>query len=435
MIKKAIFTNSSGILFSRILGFLRDLLTANVLGASIYSDIFFVAFKFPNLFRRIFGEGAFSQSFLPELIGSKKRALFMGGVFVVFLSIILLLTLAVNIFDTFFTKIIAYGFSEEVVQKASTFVAINFWYLDLIFIVTFLGAILQFRGHFAASAYSTALLNLALIGALLLSKGKDSESIVYYLSFGVLVGGFLQILLHLYPMRRKNLLRPLKIGIISTFTRFKEARSALKGFFRQFFPALLGSSTAQISAFIDTFLASFLAAGSISYLYYANRIFQLPLALFAIATSVALFPSVAKAIQLKDETKALNLLKNAFWLLAFLLGGSVVGGMVLSKEIIELLFMRGAFDANDAAHTSEVFAMYMLGLLPFGMAKILSLWLYAHKRQGRAALISAQSLGIGVVFSLILIVPMGAAGLALAGSIGGFTLFFLSVREFGYGLF
>ena len=194
---KAIFTNSFGILFSRILGFIRDLLTASVLGANIYSDIFFIAFKLPNLFRRIFAEGAFTQAFLPAFAHARHKAVFSVHIFAVFLSFIALMTLAVNLFPEVAAKAIALGFDASTVEMAAPFVAINFYYLPLIFAVTFLSTFLQYKNHFATTAFGTGLLNLSLIGALYLSQQMDKLKIVYYLRYGVVIGGALQLLFHL----------------------------------------------------------------------------------------------------------------------------------------------------------------------------------------------------------------------------------------------
>lgn len=145
---KSIFTNSSGILFSRILGFIRDLLSASILGANIYSDMFFVAFKLPNLFRRIFAEGAFTQSFLPSFSLSKFKPFFAYHTLKKFFLIILSLSILVNIFSYYITYILAYGFSEEQKQATSSLVAINFYYLDFIFLTTFLASLLQYKKPF-----------------------------------------------------------------------------------------------------------------------------------------------------------------------------------------------------------------------------------------------------------------------------------------------
>ncbi|MGX2971405.1 lipid II flippase MurJ [Helicobacter sp. T3_23-1059] len=212
-------------------------------------------------------------------------------------------------------------------------------------------------------------------------------------------------------------------------------KSELKAFFTQFLPAMLGSSTAQIASFIDTILASFLASGSISYLYYANRIFQLPLAIFAIAISTALFPMVAKSIKAGQEASALKSMKKSFWFLCFMLLACAIGGAMLNQHIIWLLYEHGKFSRADTIECALVFAGYMVGLVPFGLARIFSLYLYATMRQALAAKISAISLGIGVGFSLIFMQFLGAFGLALAGSLSGFVLFLLTIKAFGFAKF
>ncbi|MBD3799942.1 MAG: murein biosynthesis integral membrane protein MurJ [Campylobacterales bacterium] len=428
---KSIFTNSFGILFSRILGFARDLLTASVLGANIYSDIFFIAFKLPNLFRRIFAEGAFTQSFLPAFTRSKHKGVFSVHVFLVFLGIILLMTLAVNLFPALAAKVIALGFDAQTVQMAAPFVAINFFYLPLIFAVTFLSTFLQYKNHFATTAFATGLLNIVLIIALLLARDGSNETVVFYLSYGVVLGGFAQLFVHLLAIRGLNLHRLLSGGIRYYGRKAARIREETRRFTREFFPAVWGNSTAQIAAFLDTWLASFLSAGVISYLYYANRVFQLPLALFAIATSIALFPRISRHLKHDNEVQAHAMLAKAFWFLLYLLSFSAVGGIVLAAEITQLLFERGAFTADNTAATALILQMYLIGLIPFGLGKLFSLWLYAQCRQGEAAKIATWSLGTNVLLSLALIAPLGGAGLALASSLGGTVALAATLRAVG----
>ena len=620
MLKKAFLTNSSGILCSRVFGFLRDLSMANILGAGVYSDIFFVAFKFPNLFRRIFGEGAFTQSFLPSFIASSKKGAFSVLVLLLFSCALIGFSLLVVAFSGAFTKVLALGFDDELIKLASPIVAIHFWYLFLVFLVTFFSTLLQYKQHFWVSAYNTALLNIAMICALLFARGSDELQIVYIASYGVLAGGVAQIALHIYPLYKLGFMRLFVCGVgelrVAFFKRdskgdsvlgshsgdFKDflkkhrltpsgipcfrgtadhqsssalkstksitsntttprilmeesqtalgsssraaqsgvaihnqnadssleavdchatataaarndrekaanqkvdsrettqnvensakdsricdeksllceltqgrilgvcnrsAREAIKdlsrkaestneqptpkaaklastiktelrAFFKQFLPAMLGSSTAQIASFIDTILASFLASGAISYLYYANRIFQLPLAIFAIAISTALFPMVAKAIKANEHQKALIAMKKAFWFLLFMLLFCAVGGIMLREQIIWLLYEHGKFSRADTLECAMVFGAYMVGLVPFGCARIFSLYLYSRSQQALAAKISAISLLVGVVFSLVLMQFLGAFGLALAGSLSGFVLFALTIRAFGFGEF
>jgi len=429
MILKNFFTNSIGILVSRIFGLIRDLLTASILGANAYSDIFFVAFKLPNLFRRIFAEGAFTQSFIPAFINSKNKSIFTYKTFIRFFVFLIFASFLVTIFSGFFAKLIALGFDDETLSIASPLVAINFYYLPLIFAVTFLGSLLQYKNHFATTAFSTALLNIALISSLLLTKDMNKIDIVYAMSYAVVIGGILQLLTHIVAIKNRNLLKLFKFG----FTNRKKNKIAAeqKRFFHSFSHAILGNSTPQISAFLDTWIASFLLTGSISYLYYANRIFQLPLALFAIALSVGVFPKIARLIKNSETKQALVLFKNGFWLLLFLLTLSAIGGFILSEEIVKLLFERGAFSSEDTLRSAEVLQMYLIGLLPYGLAKLFSLWLYANMRQKEAAKIALFALGTNLLLYTVLVEPLGIKGLALASSCAGIVLLGFTIRSFG----
>ena len=427
MLIKSIFTNSSGILVSRVLGFVRDLLTASILGANIYSDIFFIAFKLPNLFRSVFADGAFTQAFIPSYAKSKHKIRFSSIIFLQLFGFLIILSLLVSMFSHIVAKAFAIGFTKETIDLAAPLFAINFFYLPIIFTVTFMAALLQYKHHFATSAYSTALLNLGMIAALLISKNMDKYEITFYLSYGVIAGGILQILAHLYSIKSKNLCK--------IFHFKKHEKKEDNKFYKNFFSATLGSSTLHLSAFIDTWLASFLISGSISYLYYANRVFQLPLAIFAIATSIALFPMIAKAIKNKDENRALHLMKKSSLILFAVLSTSMLIGIVFNEFIVKLLFERGAFNSVDTQNTALILTMYLMGLLPFGLAKIFSLWLYANEQQYLSAKISMKSLAWNIVFSLILIKPYGAAGLAFASTLSGFILFFLTIKAFGFNKF
>ncbi|WP_236617323.1 murein biosynthesis integral membrane protein MurJ [Lebetimonas sp. JS032] len=392
---KAIIINFLGIFNSRILGFIRDLLSASILGANMYSDIFFVAFKFPNLFRRIFAEGAFSQSFLPTFAKTKNKARFAYVIFIKFFIIILILSLFVTIFRDFVTDILAYGFSNEAKKIASPLIAVNFWYLDFIFVVTFLASLLQYKNHFAVSAFSTALLNISLIAALIISKNLPKKEIIWYLSFGVLIGGFAQLIAHLIMAKKKKILRLLLIGCK------REEKIDISEFKRHFLPSVFGNSTAHISAFLDTWLATFLVSGSISYLYYANRLFQLPFALFVIATSTVFFPKITKLLHSKKEDKAIAMMKKIFWILLYLLVLATVVGIMDSKEIIKVLFERGAFTHTDTIMTANVLIMYLIGLIPYGIGKLFSSYMYAIHKHLKAAKISAVALGGNIIFSII----------------------------------
>lgn len=426
---KSIFTNSFGILVSRITGLGRDVLMASALGASIWSDMFFVAFKLPNLFRRIFAEGAFTQAFMPSFVASKQKGVFATAIFLRFLLFLTLASILITLFPIPVTKLLAWGWNSGQIAQTAPLTAINFWYLDFIFIVTFIGTLLQYKEHFATTAMSTALLNLSMIGALLFFMHDNPKTVAYALSFSVLVGGVLQVITHLISLKHLNLQRILVGGW--HYRNKKDITEEKQKFNQLFIPAVWGSSTAQINSFIDTMLATFLVSGSVSYLFYANRVFQLPLAIIAIATTTALFPSISKAVKNGRSKEAYLNLNNAFWLLAFALGIATTGGILFAEPIVWLLFERGKFAQADTIETSYVLMMYLAGLLPFGLAKLFSLFLYASHRQAAAAKIATVSLVFNIIASLMLIKPLGAMGLALAGSIGGWVLFILTVREVG----
>ena len=426
---KSIFTNSAGIMLSRIAGFVRNVLLASVLGQSIYSDMFLVAFKLPNLLRRIFGEGAFLQSFLPSFVASRNKGVFAVNIMRRFLLFITLASVVVAIFPEFFTRILAIGWSDEYIEATAPLMSITFWYLSLVFLVTFLGSLLQYKEHFATTAFSTVLLNLSMITALLLYRDAEPSTVAYALAISVVVGGVMQVMAHLYSAYRYKLM-PLLVGGWR-YRKKKDVTVEQKRFNKLFIPAIWGNSTPQINAFLDTWLASFLVAGSISSLFYANQVFQLPLAIIAIAASTALFPSISKALAHGREEEAYANLSKAFWVLLALLGVSAIGGAIFAEPIVWLLFERGEYTRADTISTSWVLVMYLVGLVPFGLSKLLSLYLYASHRQAKAAKIATYSLIVNIIASLSLMGSMGAAGLALAGSLGGWTLFLLTARELG----
>lgn len=430
---KSIFSNSFGILISRITGLGRDIMMTSTLGASVWSDIFLMAFKFPNLFRRIFAEGSFTQSFMPSYVASRQKGVFAVAIFLRFMFIIIAFSFLVTLFPEFFTKLLAWDWGKDLISKTAPLTVINFWYLDLIFIVTFLGTLLQYKEHFFTTAFSTVWLNIAMIACLMYYAKSSPETIVYALSFSILVGGLLQVLTHLYAIRKKGLSKILIGGW--KYRKVKDVKEEESKFKKLFIPSVIGNSTAQIASFIDTSLASFLVAGSVSYLFYANRVFQLPFAIIALAITTALFPAISKAIKNENETLAFTNLSKAFWLLSLLLGISVLGGILLAEPIVWLLFERGNFTPQDTRNTADVLMMYMVGLVPFGLAKLFSLYLYAMHKHLKAAKIAVVSLVINLIFSVILMQYMGAAGLALAGSIGGMAQMILTIREVGWNRF
>jgi putative peptidoglycan lipid II flippase len=373
--------------------------------------------------------GILFSRFMPSFVASKHKGVFATAIFLRFLLFLMAISLLITFFPEPITKLLAWGWDSDQIAQTAPMTAINFWYLDLIFIVTFIATLLQYREHFATTAMATALLNISMIAALYIYMKEDPQTVAYALSYAVLIGGVLQVVAHLIALNKFNMHKILLGGW--KYRKTKDVEEEKKHFQSLFLPGILGNSTPQISAFIDTLLATFLMTGSVSFLFYANRIFQLPLALIAIATATVLFPAVSKALKNGNETEAYKNLNQAFWLLAFLLGAAMVGGILLAEPIVWLLFERGKFTEVQTLETVSVLQMYMVGLLPFGLAKLFSLFLYASHRHLKAAKIAVYSLVTSVTASLILMHPFGASGLALAGSLGGWVLFVFTVKEVG----
>ncbi|MBZ7946417.1 murein biosynthesis integral membrane protein MurJ [Campylobacter sp. RM10541] len=435
LVFKNFIINALGILCSRILGLVRDILIALFLGAGLYSDIFFVALKMPAFFRRIFAEGAFGQSFLPNFVKAPKKGAFCVSIMIQFSSIVFLCCLLVSFFSSFFTKIFAFGFDQKTIDIASPLVAINFWYLFFIFLVTFFGAILNYKQKFFITSFSAALFNLSIVIAAFFVDKNEPLKTLYYFSYATVLSGLAQLILHLIILKNNPVIKAMILSI-----RLKKAKTKMKSFYGNFFHGVLGSSATQISSLLDTTIASFLISGSISYLYYANRVFQLPLALFAIALTQVSFPKILKHLKSEQENLALKFMQRAMIFLGVLLLISSIIGSVYSLEICQLLFQRGNFTHSDSITTAYVLIAYLIGLLPFGLQKLLSLWLYAKFKQKIAAFIAFKALFISLLCSVAFIFfikdeNLKVIGVAFSSSLSAFYLLGANIKEFGFKKF
>lgn len=435
IIFKNFIVNSLGILFSRVLGLARDVILALFLGAGLYSDVFFVALKMPAFFRRIFAEGAFNQSFLPNFSAAKKKGAFTVTVLLHFTVIVFLFCLLVSFFAEFFTKIFAFGFNAQTLAIAAPLVAINFWYLFFIFLVTLLSALLNYEHKFFVSSFSSSFFNLCIVLCAFFVEKNDAYNNLYYFSYAIVLSGLAQLIWHLLALKNNKVIKAMCLSV-----KFKRYKVKLKRFYSNFFQGILGSSATQLSSLIDTTIASFLITGSISYLYYANRIFQLPLALFAIALTQVSFPKILKHLKNDEEDMALLFMRRALASLSIILLLSSIVGIVFAKEITQLLFERGEFSSKDTELTAYVLMAYMLGLLPFGLQKILSLWLYAKFKQKIAAIIAFKSLLIATVFAIACVFlikdeEFKVLAVALSSSISAIYLLLANIKEFGFKKF
>src|SRR5579884_4365425 len=349
-------------LLSRVTGFLRDIMLAAIIGAGPVADAFFVAFRLPNHFRAIFAEGAFNAAFIPAYArvrsqgGPQAASLFGDRIFtLLFASQIVLLALAL-VFTPQAIEVLAPGFSREPQQfaLAVSLTRITFPYLLLITLVTLWGGILNALHRFAAAAAAPILLNLAMMATLAAAFAFPSAG--YAAAWGVLISGVLQAILVGGDT--------FAAGVMTSFRalRFDED---VKRFFKALLPATVGSAGTQLALFADTIIASFLSAGAISALYYADRIDQLPIGVIGIAVGTVLLPEMARRIAVGDERGASRAQDRAIEHALMLSIPCVAAFSIVPDLIMLALFSRGAFTAADAAAAGATLAAYAIGLLPF----------------------------------------------------------------------
>ncbi|MEO2068037.1 MAG: murein biosynthesis integral membrane protein MurJ [Desulfurobacteriaceae bacterium] len=403
---------SASIFGSRVLGLLRDITIAAFFGATSLTDAFFVAFRIPNLLRRIFAEGAFSSAFTPafakKLKSSLKEAKLFAEEFFSILLISLILTVILGeIFAPLIINLIAPGIAGEYFDLAVRLLREMLPYIFFVSLVAFFGGILNGFEHFFAPAFSTALFNLSMIiFAFLLAPEISIEA----LSIGVIVGGIFQVLLQLIFLRKFNFL------IKPRFRISKDVKKTLKNII----PGIFGFAVRQFSMLIDTVLASFLKAGAISYLYYANRFVQLPLGMFAVGLSQVLLPRLAKKSS-KKEDYTFELL-NGLLLCASIVIPASVGLIFFGKPIIDIVFNHGKFSEIALSETYLVLIGYSIGLYFFSLEKIITNAYYSLDEYRFPVVVSASTLIFNLFVNLVLcfVLDFGVSGLAVGTSLTSF---------------
>jgi putative peptidoglycan lipid II flippase len=402
-------------LASRITGFIRDIVLAAILGAGPAADAFFVALRLPNHFRAIFAEGAFNAAFIPayarirEQGGGARAGLFADRIFTLLLaSQIVLLALAL-LFTPTVIDVLAPGFRDDPQRFALAvkLTRITFPYLLLITLVTLYGGILNALQRFAAAAAAPILLNLSIVAALLLAAFFPDAG--HAAAWGVVVSGVLQALLVGGDAFRANVLAAL---------RWPELDADVRRFFRALGPATVGSAGVQLALFADTIIASFLAAGAISALYYADRLDQLPIGVIGIAAGTVVLPEMSRRIAAGDEAGAADAQNRAIEFTLLLAVPCLAAFLVIPEIIMRGLFMRGAFTAADAVAAGRTLAAYAIGLLPFVLIRSTVASFFARgdtTTPVKAALIAAA---VNIAFKILLMGPLAQVGLALATSIG-----------------
>ena len=400
-------------IISRILGYLRDVLIAIFLGTSFLADAFFVAFRIPNTFRRLFAEGTFNAAFVPsytsELVKSKLRATnFANEIFNQLFLALFFLVLIIEIFMPIFVGLIAPGFVEDStkIELAINLTRISFPFLLFVSLSSFFAAILNSNNKFAAASAAPIILNLVLICVLFFGNYLDDE-LVYFLSYGVSIAGLLQ-LIFLYKFVKK-------FYLIKFVLKFNISNKA-KIFFKKLLPSIFSSGVTQINILIGTIIASF-QASAVSYLYYADRIYQINLAIAGIAIGVVVLPQLSKHVYLKKKDKILKIQNKALELSMFLSLPASVALLVGSHEIISGLFGYGSFTEEAVMNSANALFYFGLGLPAFALIKVFSTFFFANNDTKTPFYISLVSVILNILVSVYYFKSIGFIIIPIATSV------------------
>tara|TARA_E500000178_G_scaffold355831_1_gene430022 strand:- start:1364 stop:2920 length:1557 start_codon:yes stop_codon:yes gene_type:complete len=410
------FSLISGLTFlSRVFGYIRDFIFAFVFGSSSGADSFLLAFRLPNLFRRLFAEGAISNAIIPIYLDIKKKSnkkfaeLFSNSVFSYLILLLLFFSILAEVFMLEIVTFLAPGFSTELLKKTTFLASIMFPYLILISASSFIGALLNANGRFALWAFSPIILNLGMITALAVSYIYSTLPELT-LAWFVIISGIFQLLIMIIWSAKKNI----KIRLIIPSYSLE-----VKKLFSLLLPNILAGGILQVNQFIGLMFASSIV-GAISWLYYADRIVQLPLGVFVISISTVLLTVLSKE-QLKKNKKSINKsIESACLLMLCLTLISMVGLLVLSDLIVDILFKRGKFGLGDVFATSDAIVMYSIGLPAFGFVKIFSVIFFSKKNTLIPFVISTFSMLINLLLIFLFITKLGHLGIALALSLSSY---------------
>ncbi len=400
-------------LLSRVLGYIRDILIAIFLGTSVFADAFFVAFRIPNTFRRLFAEGTFNAAFIPsysqeKLKGEKDGKKFADEVFSLLLFVLFFLILLVEIFAPFLVYLIAPGFydSPEKFSLATEFTRITFPFLLFVCLSSMLAGILNTNNKFAVAAAAPIILNLILILSMVLSFYLN-QNFARNLSIGVTLSGIFQLII-LFIFTKKFYFPSIKF--------FFKIEKSLKNFFKKLMPSIFSSGITQINILIGTIIASF-QSGAVSYLYYADRVYQINLAIAGIAVGTVVLPSLSKSIKLNDQN-SVNIIQNKSMELSLLLSlPATFGLLIASNQITSSLFGYGSFDAKDIINTSLAIKYFALGVPAFALVKVLSNFYFARDNTKSPFYISFIGMIINILISVSLFKKYGFIIIPIATSI------------------
>ena len=400
-------------IISRILGYLRDVLIAIFLGTNLLADAFFVAFRIPNTFRRLFAEGTFNAAFVPsytsELAKSKSKSnSFANDIFNLLFVGLLFLVLIIEIFMPTFVGLIAPGFTQDIqkIELATNLTRATFPFLFFVSLSSFFSAILNSHNKFAAASAAPIILNLILIIILCFGKYLNDE-LVYYLSYGVSLAGFLQLVfLHQF----------VKKFYVIKFNFKLRINYKVRFFFKKLLPSIFSSGVTQINILIGTIIASF-QASAVSYLYYADRIYQINLAIAGIAIGVVVLPQLSKYVHLRKKSKIIQIQNKALELSMFLSLPASVALFIGSYEIISALFGYGSFTEKDIYNSARALFYFGLGLPAFALIKVFSTFFFANHDTKTPFYISLLAVLLNVVISIYYFKSLGFIIIPIATTI------------------
>jgi putative peptidoglycan lipid II flippase len=420
---KSTSTFSFFTIISRLLGYVRDILIAVFLGAGPLADAFFVAFRIPNTFRRLFSEGTFNAAFVPSyssLLNKKKQPkIFANNVFNLLILGLFFLVLTVEMLMPLFVFLIAPGFEgdSEKMELAITLTRITFPFLLFISLASFFSAILNSHNKFAIASAAPIILNILLIGVLFFGRVLNDQ-LVYYLSYAVTLSGLLQFIF-LYFFIKKYFSPQLKLTI--------KIDEKIKDFFKKLLPSIFSSGVTQINILVGTIIASF-QASAVSYLYYADRIYQINLAIAGIAIGTVILPQLSKYVQKKKKEK-INLIQNkALELSLFLSLPASIALLIASEEIMSSLFGYGSFDEEGVENAAKALFYFAIGLPAFALIKVFSTFFFARHNTKIPFYISLASVLLNVIISILFFKETGFLIIPIATTISSwFNAIFLFI--------
>jgi putative peptidoglycan lipid II flippase len=420
-------------IISRLLGYLRDILIAIFLGTGPMADAFFVAFRIPNTFRRLFSEGSFNAAFVPSYAselsqGKDQSDKFANNILNLLVLGLLLIVIVIEVFMPVFVFLIAPGFDENIdkVNLVINLTRITFPFLFFISLASFFAAILNSHNRFAVASAAPIILNILLISVLFVGNFLN-DRLVYFLSYAVTLAGIIQ-LIFLYIFVKKFYVPKLtfKIGI----------NKKVKIFFSKLLPSIFSSGVTQINILVGTIIASF-QTSAVSYLYYADRIYQINLAISGIAIGTVILPQLSKYIQEEQKSKIVKIQNKALELSLFLSIPASIGLVIASEEIVSALFGYGSFDKTGVINSSNALFYFSLGLPAFSLIKVFSSFFFARHNTKIPFYISLVSVFLNIAISVFYFKSIGFIIIPIATSISSwfnaFVLFiFLKKKDSFY---